>query len=143
MPMQISLDEVLSMLISRVDSLSMANENMKSHANIVARALYKKGFLTDEDIIASIKDENQLMQRLGALKELPDEESVKTVADSILQWIKCDDAGIKKSLQDYKEKMEAMIKEEQSKPRLDVASAADLQRLNRMSGKSGSKLLIP
>ncbi len=41
MPMQISLDEVLSMLLSRVDAMTMANENMKSKFNILARALYK------------------------------------------------------------------------------------------------------
>ena len=39
---------------------------------------------------------------------------------------------------------ENMIEEEEKKPRLDVASAADLQRLDRMSGNSqGSRLIVP
>ena len=46
MAMQISLDEVLSMLLSRVDAMAVANENMKSKFNILARALYKKGTTT-------------------------------------------------------------------------------------------------
>ena len=68
MPMQISLDEVLSMLLSRVDAMTMANENMKSKFNILARALYKKGLLNDDDILQSVKDEHQLLVDLGAVK---------------------------------------------------------------------------
>ncbi len=143
MAMQISLDEVLSMLLARVDALSMAGENLKSRFNILARAMYRKGLLTDEDILTSVKEEHQLLLDLGAIQKLPDEESLKSVADSILQWVKCDAGAIKQSIVDYEKKMQEMIKEEERKPRLDVASAADLQRLDRMSGGGKSKLLLP
>ncbi len=39
MPMQVSLDEILSMLLARVDSLAINDENSKSKFNIVARVL--------------------------------------------------------------------------------------------------------
>lgn len=144
MPMQISLDEVLSMLISRVDASAMANENMKSKYNILARALYKKGLLTDDDIIQSVKDEHQLLLDLGAIKQMPDDAAMKTMADNLIMWIKNDSAGIKQSMKDYEAKLKAMLEEEERKPRLDVASAADLQRLDRMSGKSqNSRLIVP
>ena len=54
MPMQISLDEVLSMLLSRVDAMTMANENMKSKFNILARALYKKLGYKEIDIVPTV-----------------------------------------------------------------------------------------
>ena len=144
MPMQISLDEVLSMLLSRVDAMTMANENMKSKFNILARALYKKGLLTDDDILQSVRDEHQLLLDLGAIKAMPDDETLKSVADNVTQWVKNDAEAIKQSRKEYEAKVKAMIEEEEKKPRLDVASAADLQRLDRMSGNSqGSRLIVP
>jgi hypothetical protein len=142
--MQISLDEVLSMLLSRVDAMTMANENMKSKFNILARALYKKGLLNDDDILQSVKDEHQLLVDLGAVKSMPDEATLKSIADNVTQWVKNDAEAIKKSMMEYEAKVKAMIEEEEKKPRLDVASAADLQRLDRMSGKTqGSRLIVP
>lgn len=144
MAMQISLDEVLSMLLSRVDAMTVANENMKSKFNILARALYKKGFLTDEDLVQSMKEEHKLLLDLGAIKEMPDDEALRSIADNMIVWIKNDAEAIRKNMKDYEAKVKAMIEEEEKKPRLDVASAADLQRLDRMSGKkSGSGLIIP
>ena len=144
MAMQISLDEVLSMLLSRVDAMAVANENMKSKFNILARALYKKGFLTDEDLVQSVKEEHKLLLDLGAIKEMPADEALKSIADNMIVWIKNDAEAIRKNMKDYEAKVKAMIEEEEKKPRLDVASAADLQRLERMSGKkSGGGLIIP
>ncbi len=142
--MQISLDEVLSMLLSRVDAMTMANENIKSKFNILARALYKKGLLTDDDILQSVKDEHRLLLDLGAIKSMPDEAALKAIADNVTQWVKNDAESIKKSMAEYEEKVKAMIEEEEKRPRLDVASAADLERLDRMSGVSqGSRLIVP
>lgn len=144
MAMQISLDEVLSMLLSRVDAMTMANENMKSKFNILARAMYKKGLLTDEDITQSVKEEHQLLLSLGAIKEMPDDAALKSTADNMIMWLKNDADAIKKSMKDYEEKVKAMIEEEQKKPHLDVASAADLERLDRMNGGSqNSRLIVP
>lgn len=144
MAMQISLDEVLSMLLSRVDAMTMANENMKSKFNILARAMYKKGLLTDEDITQSVKEEHQLLLSLGAIKEMPDDAALKSTADNMIMWLKNDADAIKKSMKDYEEKVKAMIEEEQKKPHLDVASAADLERLDRMNGGSqDSRLIVP
>ena len=144
MAMQISLDEVLSMLLSRVDAVTMANENMKSKFNILASAMYKKGLLTDEDITQSVKEEHQLLLSLGAIKEMPDDAALKSTADNMIMWLKNDADAIKKSMKDYEEKVKAMIEEEQKKPHLDVASAADLERLDRMNGGSqNSRLIVP
>ena len=54
-PMQVSLEEIITMLLSRVESLSANDENSKTKSNIVYRVLYKKGILTEEDILESVK----------------------------------------------------------------------------------------
>ncbi len=90
MQRQISLDELLSILVARMDSLAYSDENQKTKLNIISRALYKKGLIEDEDIIESVREEHRILKELGAISELPSEEVVQAIADSILQWIKGD-----------------------------------------------------
>ena len=56
-PMQISLEEIISMLLQRVEALSASDENSKTKQNIIYRVLYKKGLITEEDILGSVKEE--------------------------------------------------------------------------------------
>ncbi|MGI6251875.1 MAG: hypothetical protein ACOYJV_00370 [Aminivibrio sp.] len=141
MPMQVSLDEILSMLLARVDSLALSDENSKSKFNIITRVLYKKGILTDEDVIESIREEHRMLKELGAIAEMPDDDMVATIADNILQWIKGDVDALKKGMEEYEKKLqEAMSK--QSQPKIDVASPAVLQQLDRLGGKPGGGKLI-
>ncbi|MDI9370682.1 MAG: hypothetical protein GX181_08020 [Synergistaceae bacterium] len=146
MPMQISLDEILSMLLARVDSLAINDENSKSKFNIVTRVLYKKGILSDADIVESIKEEHRMLKELGVISEEPSDEIVQTIADGILQWIKGDVESVKKGLEDYERRVqEAMAKQQAQKPKIDVASPAVLHQLNRLGGakgQGGGKIII-
>lgn len=143
MQQQISLDEILSLLLSRVDGLSVGLENLKSKFNVLGRALYRKGLLTDEDIIQAIKDENSLLFDLGAIKEKPDDDMVKTIGDSLIQWLKGDSEAIKETMKTYDEKLRQAMAKEESKPRIDVASPSVLRQLDQISGvKKGGKLIL-
>ena len=145
MPVQIGLDEIISMLLARVDSLTINDENSKSRFNIVARVLYMKGILTEEDIVESIKDEHKMLKELGAIQEEPSDELVQTIADGILQWIKGDVASLKKGMEEYERRLqEAMTKQQAQKSSIYSASLAVLQQLYRLGGKGqgGGKLII-
>jgi len=142
MPMQVSLDEILSMLLARVDSLALSDENSKSKFNIITRALYKKGVLTDEDVVDSIREEHRMLKELGVIAEMPGEEMVAAIADNILQWIKGDVAALKKGMEEYEKKVQEAMSKQSQKPRIDVASPAVLQQLDRMGGKQGGGKII-
>ena len=147
MPMQIGLEEIISMLLSRVEALSMNDENNKTKQNIISRVLYKKGILTDEDIIQSVKDEHSMLHELGLLQQMPDDEVISAIAESILQWIRGDVEAIKKNMEEYEKKMQEYAREEAREPSIQVAGSNVLQQLDRMapppgSGKPGSKLII-
>jgi hypothetical protein len=145
MPMQINLEELLSMLIARVDSLSFSDENQKTRFNILARVLYRKGLLTDQDVVDSVREEHRILKELGLIPELPSEENLKTMAESILLWIRGDVAAIRKSMEEYDKKMRelAMQEAQAQKSRIEVAPSSVLQQIDRMSGKKpGSKLII-
>ena len=94
-PMQISLEEIISMLLQRVEALSASDENSKTKQNIIYRALYKKGLITEEDILDSVKEEYRMLKELGVIQDEPSDDMYKTITDGILQWIKGDVEGIK------------------------------------------------
>ncbi|WP_286951405.1 MULTISPECIES: hypothetical protein [Aminobacterium] len=146
MPMQISLDELLSALLARVDGMAMNEENLKSRLNIIFRVLYKKGLITDEDVVESIRDEHRLLKELGLTREEPDDEVVNAIAESILLWIKGDAEKLKEQIKEYEQKMQEAAMEEARKPKIDVASPQVLQQLDQLSGKErpggGRKLII-
>jgi len=138
---QIGLDDLLSMLLARVDNMSMDSENQKSRFNIMFRILYKKGAITDQDVLDSIKEEHRVLKELGMIEEMPSAEALENSAKSLLLWIKGDSEAIKKTMEEYKKRVsDAMAK--QSRPRIDVAPAAVLGQLDRMAPQQGGKKLI-
>jgi hypothetical protein len=144
-PMQISLEEVITMLLSRVESLAMSDENGKTRFNVVTRVLYKKGILTDEDVAESVREEHRMLKELGMLQELPGEDVVKAVSDGILQWIRGDVASIKRAMEEYDKKIKEYAKEEARRPTIAVASPDVLHQLDRLSppgSNKGGKLII-
>ena len=141
-PMQISLEEIITMLLSRVESLSANDENNKTKSNIIYRALYKKGLITEEDIMDSVKEEYKMLKELGVIQTEPKNEMYQTISDGILQWIKGDVEGIKKSMADYEKKLQEYAREEAAqKPKIQVAGANVLNQLDSMSGGKG-KLIV-
>lgn len=141
-PMQISLEEIISMLLQRVEALSASDENSKTKQNIIYRVLYKKGLITEEDILESVKEEYKMLVELGAIKSEPGDEMYKTITDGILQWIKGDIEGIKQSMREYEKRLEEFAREEAAKkPRIEVAGANVLNQLDAAANR-GSKLII-
>ncbi len=141
--MQVSLEEIITMLLSRVESLSANDENSKTKSNIVYRVLYKKGILTEEDILESVKEEYRMLLELGVIPSAPKDEMYQTITDGILQWIKGDVEGIKKSMEDYEKKLQEYAREEAAKkPKIEVAGANVLNQLDAAAAKGGSKLII-
>ena len=145
MPMQqIGLDELMSMILARMDGLTLEAENQKMRFNIMFRALYKKGLISEEDVLDAVKDENRIMKEVGLIKELPSEDALKATAKSILLWVKGDVESLRRSMEDYDRQVrEAMAK--QQKPRIDVAPAGVLDELDRLGGASqggGKKIIL-
>lgn len=146
-PMQISLDEIISVLLTRVEALAVNDENEKTHSNIVLRVLYKKGIITDADIEDSVREEHRMLKELGLIKEEPKDEVVHAITDSILQWARSDVDALRGAMQEYENKLKEYAREEQQRRTgLTVASAETLNQLDRLAPppggtKGGSKLI--
>ena len=143
MPMQIGLDELISMLLARMDGLAMEAENQKSRFNIMFRVLYKKGLFNEDDALEAVREEHRILHSLGMLKEMPDEDALKAVADSLMLWIRGDVETIRKSIADYDKRLKEAMSQQQ-KPKIDVAPAAVLDQLDRLGGgaQGGGKKII-
>lgn len=141
MPMQIGLDELISMLLARIDSLTLESENQKSRFNIMFRMLYKKGLFDDNDALEAVREEHLILHELGMLKNMPDNDALKTAADNLMLWVKGDIEDIRKSLEDYDRRVKEAM-EQQQKPKIDVAPAAVLNELDKLGAQSGKKLII-
>ena len=139
--MQIGLDELLTMLVSRVEEMSLDSENQKSRFNIMFRMLYKKGLFDEKDAIEAIRDENKILLELGLIKAMPDDNTIKAAADNLMLWIKGDAKEIRRSMEELQKRMQEEA-ERQRAPKIDVAPAGVLNELDRLGGSGGSKKLI-
>ena len=139
--MQIGLDELLTMLVSRVEEMSLDSENQKSRFNIMFRMLYKKGLFDEKDAVEAIRDENKILLELGLIKAMPDDNTIKAAADNLMLWIKGDAKEIRRSMEELQKRMQEEA-ERQRAPKIDVAPAGVLNELDRLGGSGGSKKLI-
>ena len=141
MPMQIGLDELLTMLVSRVEEMSLDTENQKSRFNIMFRMLYKKGLFDEKDALEAIREENKILLELGMIKNMPDDATLKAAADNLMLWIKGDAKEIRRSMEELQKRLQAEA-EKQRAPKIDVAPAGVLNELDRLGGNNAGKKLI-
>ena len=141
MPMQIGLEDLLGMLVSRVEEMSLENENQKSKFNVMCRILYKKGLFNEHDAYEAIKDENKILLELGMIKAMPDEKTLKAAADNLMLWIKGDVKEIQKSVEEVKKRLQEAA-EKQNKPKIDVAPAGVLNELDRLGANNSKKIIL-
>lgn len=141
MPMQIGLDELLSMLVSRMEEITLDSENQKSRFNIMFRMLYKKGLFNETDALEAIREENKILLELGLIKSMPDDNTLKAAADNLMLWIKGDAKAIKHSMDELQKKLQEAA-DKQRAPKIDVAPAGVLNELDRLGGTNSGKKLI-
>ncbi|MBQ9596557.1 MAG: hypothetical protein IJR35_11950 [Synergistaceae bacterium] len=141
MPMQIGLDELLTMLVSRVEEMGLDAENQKSRFNIMFRVLYRKGLFDENDALEAIREENKILLELGLIKAMPDDKTLKAATDNLMLWIKGDAGEIRASLDEYRKRLEE-AQAQQNKPHIDVAPAGVLNELDRLGANNNSKKLI-
>ena len=141
MPMQIGLDELLGMLVSRVEELALDNENQKSRFNIMFRMLYKKGLFNENDVLDAIREENKILLELGMIKAMPEDKTLKAAADNLMLWIKGDAKEIKRSIEELQKRIQE-AEEKQNRPKIETAPAGVLNELDRLGGNNNKKLIL-
>jgi len=147
LPMQVTLDQLLSVMMARLESLETMIEDLKLRENIALRLISKKLGIKKEDFKNAIKEEFEVMRKAGMVEEKETEDSDETeklMAEELYKWISGDVEDLRKQIEEYKKKLKEVIEKEQKGKVIDVAPPDLLQRLDQIkkSRKGPGGLII-
>jgi membrane peptidoglycan carboxypeptidase len=142
--MQVSLDQLINVIMAKLEGLEMSLEDLKFRTNIALRVLYKNELLTEDNLVEAIKDEFKANTELeGKAIELPDEKA-KEMSKDILNWIKIDLEEMKKKMKEYEEQLKQLMQQADT-PDISVAPPDLLNQLDQMKksnkGNNGGLIL--
>jgi len=145
--MQVTLDQLLSVMMARLESLETMIEDLKLRENIALRLISKKLGIKKEDFKNAIKEEFEVMRKAGMVEEKETEDSDETeklMAEELYKWISGDVEDLRKQIEEYKKKLKEVIEKEQKGKVIDVAPPDLLQRLDQIkkSRKGPGGLII-
>jgi hypothetical protein len=143
--MQISLEQIIQIIMAKLDNIELSMEDMKFRTNVALRILKEEGLLTQDRINKAIKDEFEANNILEDNDQEIEEEKIEEISKGILNWVDNDLEEMKNKIKDYQDKMKKMMDEEE-KNNISVAPADLLNRLDSMNnnnkkGKSGNIIM--
>ncbi len=124
--MDMSLEELMNMLISRMEGLSASVEDLRFRINIVGSALADTEVIKKDDIRAAVRKQLNIMKYLGSA-ETVDYNTVEGLTESIMNWFDGDMSAIKAEYEAYKQMMEeAEEKIKKEGQRIEIAGPGSL-----------------
>ena len=144
--MQVSLDQILTAILTKVDTLEASMDDLRIKNNILLRLV--KEFspeLNKEKLEEVIKKEFAVTREAGLIDEQADGktgEMVTKMADSMFKWLEGDVEDIKEKMQDYRKQLEETMEKERNGNVIDVAPADFVNRLDKKPQKGGSGLIF-
>jgi gas vesicle protein len=144
--MQIGLDQIIQVIMQRLEGIEMSVEDIKFRTNIALRLLRKNDLMQDEDLETAVKNEYTALTELESEEIEMNEEQIKQISKGILQWVDNDLEEMKEKIRDYHEKMKEMMEKENNKSDISVAPADLINRLDGMkksgNDKKGGKIIL-
>lgn len=131
--MQIGIEQLIPMMMGNMQQLSIESSQQRDNFNIMFRILYNKGIINDNDVKEAVKSWYEDMKELNQIESMPDDETLESLADDILMWIKGDLNIIKERMNEFETKMKE-LKDKHDK-KIDVVSGDVLNALNRSDPK--------
>lgn len=132
--MQITLDELLNLLVARLDTLEVAVEDLKMRTNVLARLLKAKADFEKDDVESAVRKEFEVMKDAGMISEYKEQE-IKKYSEQIWSWLVGDVKELREALERYREKLEEIARQARSKTSIDIASPDLLTHLDQLQNK--------
>ena len=131
--MEISIDRLLNILVSQVESLSAAVEDLRLKQNVVGTVLMDAGLVNEEKIKNAVKKQFHVMKSLNA-EENYTEEEISLFTKEIVKWFQCDILSIRQDLERIQHMLKQMAKDapKQEKGRIKIATPGLLNDLDRL-----------
>jgi len=128
-----SLEELMNMLISRLEGLSASVEDLRFRMNIIGSALADQDIIKKDDIRSAVRKQLNIMKYLGSADNV-DYNTVEGLTESIMNWFDGDMSAIKAEYEQYKKIMEeAEEKIKKESQRIEIAGAGSLGDLKKQN----------
>ena len=131
--MEISIDKLLNILVSQVESISAAVEDLRLKQNVVGTVLMDAGMANEEKIKNAVKKQFHVMKSLNPEEKI-NEEEIDLFTKEIVKWFQCDILSIKEDLERIQHMLKQMAKDspKQDKGRIQIATPGLLNDLDRL-----------
>src|SRR6056297_4162109 len=124
--MEMSIEELMNMLVSRLEGLSASVEDLRFRINISGSALVDQDVIKKDDIRAAVRKQLNIMKYLGSADNV-DYNTVEGLTESIMNWFDGDMSAIKAEYEQYKRLMEeAEGKINKESQRIEIAGPGSL-----------------
>ncbi|AFK06060.1 hypothetical protein BG32_07865 [Mesotoga sp. HF07.pep.5.2.highcov] len=141
--MQVSLDQFLGAIMSRVDNLEATIDDLRLRTNIAMR-LVKSVVpeLTRDDVEKAVSEELEITKNAGMMEESDEIEEISSrLTDSIFEWLQGDVAELREKMDAYRKKLQEAMEAEKNRV-IDVAPAGFVNQLGQEKGQKKGKLLF-
>ncbi len=141
--MQISLDQFLGAVMSRLDNLEATIDDLRLRTNIAMRlAKSLLPDLTRDDVLNVVTEELSITESAGLMEDSDRVEDIaERLADSIYGWLQGDVAELREKMDEYKKRLQEAMEAEKSKV-IDVAPAGFVNQLGHDKGSKKGKILF-
>jgi len=131
--LEISIDKLLNILVSQVESISAAVEDLRLKQNVVGTVLMDAGMVNEEKIKNAVKKQFHVMKSLNPEEKI-NEEEIDLFTKEIVKWFQCDILSIKEDLERIQHMLKQMAKDspKQDKGRIQIATPGLLNDLDRL-----------
>lgn len=127
--MDMSLEEIMNILISRIEGLSASIEDLRFRVNIIGSALADSETINKEAVRVAVRKQLNIMKYLGSADNV-DFNTVEGLTESIMNWFNGDLSAIKAEYEAYEKLMEeAQEKMKKETQRIEIAGAGSLGNL--------------
>jgi len=124
--MDMSLEEIMSVLLSRLEGLSASMEDLRFRINVLGSVMVDKNNVTKDDIRTAVRKQLNIMKYLGSAEEV-DLNTVEGLSESIMNWFSGDMSAIKAEFEEYQRIMEEAEKKMKSEEKkIEIAGAGAL-----------------
>ncbi|WP_273230165.1 hypothetical protein [Kosmotoga pacifica] len=128
--------------MGKVEALEAALDDLRLRNNILLRLLGSLGEMNKEKIEEAVKEELEVSRKAGLIEDNREIQStVENLTDSIYKWFVGDVEDIRAKMDEYRKKMEEVLKEQESKV-IDVAPADFVKRLEPKEPNKGGGIIL-
>lgn len=133
--MQVTLDQLLSMLMSRMEILEQSVEELRMRTNVLGIVLRKTDAMNKEDLYDAVQEHLFTLQRISGKKEAVPMEAIQQMTDQLWNWYTSNTQQLKEEMERFEKAMNETAQDPSAtqNQRIQIASGPipDLKQIRK------------